>query len=187
MTVSFKQFTTFLSAAEGEHSPEKLDEIWKSIFQRKKEGEEGELDDDTKDGIKKVDAAKKKTYGVKDMLDKKKADAEARKKELQKKRDDAWDRARENANRSPGATVSARSQHANDRRANLTWNESKEAYSSAAHGDWVDDAKGAGYTVKKVSGNLMDGDQTWHAFNEKNQKVGEFTEAEEGRGGWLTT
>lgn len=61
--------------------------------------------------------------------------------------------------------------------------EGKESYSSENY--WKDDAKELGYKVKKLSGDLMKGDQTWGAFNKKDKKVGEFTEKEEGRGGWL--
>lgn len=62
--------------------------------------------------------------------------------------------------------------------------EGKRAYSS--HDYWKDDAEEAGFKVKKLSGELSKGNQTWGAFNEKDVKVGEFTEEEEGRGGWLT-
>lgn len=65
----------------------------------------------------------------------------------------------------------------------LALHEKKQAYSS--DGYWMDDAKEAGYTVKKVSGSLMTGDQTWVAYDKTGKKVGEFTEKEEGRGGWL--
>jgi len=61
--------------------------------------------------------------------------------------------------------------------------EGKRAYSS--EGDWKDDAEEAGFKVKKLSGELENGNQTWGAFNDKDEKVGEFTEEEEGRGGWL--
>jgi len=63
-------------------------------------------------------------------------------------------------------------------------NEGKQSYSDQSY--WKDDAKEAGYKVKKLSGNLMDGDQTWGAFKD-DKKMGEFTEKEEGRGGWLIT
>jgi len=63
-------------------------------------------------------------------------------------------------------------------------NEGKQSYSDQSY--WKDDAKEAGYKVKKLSGNVMDGDQTWGAFKD-DKKVGEFTEKEEGRGGWLMT
>lgn len=61
--------------------------------------------------------------------------------------------------------------------------EGKRAYSSENY--WKDDAKEAGYKVKKLSGDVSSGDQTWGAFNDQDEKVGEFTEKEEGRGGWL--
>ena len=61
--------------------------------------------------------------------------------------------------------------------------EGRTAYSS--EGFWKKDAEAAGYAVKKLSGNLKDGDQTWGAFDTNDKKVGEFTEKEEGRGGWL--
>lgn len=61
--------------------------------------------------------------------------------------------------------------------------EGKTTYSSQSY--WKGDAEAAGYTIKKLSGELSDGDQTWGAFNDKDEKVGEFTEKEENRGGWL--
>ena len=61
--------------------------------------------------------------------------------------------------------------------------EGKVAYSSESY--WKGDAEEAGYKIKKLSGELMKGNQTWGAFNDKDEKVGEFTEEEEGRGGWL--
>jgi len=180
MTVSFKQFTTFLAASDGEHTQEKLDEIWKSIFAKKQEEED-------EDDAKKV----KTMSGVmtaKERLEAKKKKEEERKKELQKKRDDAWNAARERAQ--GGQSRSARSAHADDRRGSLSWmreamlEEGRESYSD--EGYWKDDAKAAGYKIKKLSGNLEDGDQTWGAFD-GDTKMGEFTEAEDGRGGWLKT
>ena len=61
--------------------------------------------------------------------------------------------------------------------------EGRTAYSS--EGVWKKDAEAAGYAVKKLSGNLADGDQAWGAFDDNDKKVGEFTEKEECRGGWL--
>jgi hypothetical protein len=61
--------------------------------------------------------------------------------------------------------------------------EGRTPYSSESY--WKGDAKSAGYTVKKVSGNLSDGDQTWAAYDDADKKVGEFTEKEDNRGGWL--
>lgn len=60
--------------------------------------------------------------------------------------------------------------------------EGKEAYSQEEY--WKDDAKVAGYKIKKLSGNLMSGDQTWGAFKE-DKKMGEFSETEDKRSGWL--
>ena len=60
--------------------------------------------------------------------------------------------------------------------------EAKESYSDATY--WKDDAKAAGFKIKKLLGNMEDGDQTWGAFD-GDKKVGEFTEEETGRGGWL--
>jgi len=59
--------------------------------------------------------------------------------------------------------------------------EGKQTYSN--EGSWKEDAEEAGFKVKKLSGEVADGDQTWGAFDEHDKKVGEFTEAEEG--GWL--
>jgi hypothetical protein len=61
--------------------------------------------------------------------------------------------------------------------------EGKQPYSSESY--WKGDAEEKGYKVKKLSGDVMKGDQTWGAFNDQDEKVGEFTEKEEGRGGWL--
>lgn len=61
--------------------------------------------------------------------------------------------------------------------------EGKRAYSSESY--WKGDAEEAGYKIKKLSGDVTNGDQTWGAFNDKDEKVGEFTEKEDGRGGWL--
>lgn len=61
--------------------------------------------------------------------------------------------------------------------------EGKRAYSSESY--WKGDAEEAGYKIKKLSGDQMKGDQTWGAFNDQDEKVGEFTEKEDGRGGWL--
>lgn len=173
MTVSFKQFSTFIDASEGEQAPEKLDEIWKSIFAKKKEDEE----DDAK--------SKSKVITAKDQLEKKKKAEEERRKELERKRNQSWLSAKEQAEgraRSPGK--SDRDEYALHRTMKeATLNERKTSYSD--EGYWKDDAKAAGYKVKKVSGNLMDGDQTWVALNDKDEKVGEFTEKEEDRGGWL--
>ena len=59
-----------------------------------------------------------------------------------------------------------------------------EAKRYSSHGYWAADAKELGYRVKKVSGDLMKGNLTWQAFKDQ-KKVGEFTEKEENRGGWL--
>lgn len=61
--------------------------------------------------------------------------------------------------------------------------EGKRAYSSESY--WKGDAEEAGYKIKKLSGDVTNGDQTWGAFNDKDEKVGEFTEKEDVRGGWL--
>lgn len=173
MTVSFKQFATFIKAAEGEQAPEKLDEIWKSIFAKKKEEEE-----------ENEASSKSKVITAKDQLEKKKKAEEERKKELQRRRDQSWLSAKDQAEGRKSFGKSDRDEYALHRSVREdTLTERKTSYSE--EGYWKDDAKAAGYKVKKISGNLMDGDQTWCAYDEDDNKVGEFTEKEEGRGGWL--
>ena len=58
--------------------------------------------------------------------------------------------------------------------------EGKKTYTSQTY--WKGDAEAAGFTVKKLSGDATKGDQSWGAFNEADEKVGEFAEKE---GGWL--
>lgn len=58
--------------------------------------------------------------------------------------------------------------------------EGKKTYTSQTY--WKGDAESAGFTVKKLSGDATKGDQSWGAFNEADEKVGEFAEKE---GGWL--
>ena len=53
-----------------------------------------------------------------------------------------------------------------------------------AYSDWADAAEGANYKVKKLSGERLKTNQTWAAFNENDEKVGEFAE-EPDRKGWL--
>ncbi len=176
MTVSFKQFSTFLSASEGIASPEKLDEIFGKIF-GKPEDKEAKLD---------------KLNTAKDALELKKQKDAERKKELERKRNEAWLNAKERADRKvePTGHGSHRDDYAQHRATmgsstrlgDSRLREGKQSYSE--HGYWSDDAKAAGYKIKKLSGNLEDGDQTWGAFDD-DKKVGEFTEKEEGRGGWL--
>jgi uncharacterized protein with von Willebrand factor type A (vWA) domain len=177
MTISFKQFSTFLTQARGEDAPEKLDEIFGKIF-GKEEDKEGK---------------KNQVLTAKELLAKKKEKEEERKKELQKKRDEDWIRAKERAEggRSKGYPTVSRSDrddYALHRQMKenllLIITENKITYSPDDHGSWTDDAKAAGYKVKKVSGNLKDGDQSWCAYDEDDNKVGEFTES--GKGGWLS-
>lgn len=233
MSVSFKQFSTYLKEIEGIESPERLDEIFGRIFGKPEDKE----------------AKKNQVLTAKDVLARKKEKEEERRKELRKKNDETWLRAKERAEgrSKPGrsdrdeyqlhrtveeaqssdlkrstaedpekiakakdAVKKAKKALADHQKTydggtgareralqaeldkavaklkKLTEDqltERKQAYSS--HGYWVDDAKAAGYKIKKLSGNLMDGDQTWGAFDENDDKVGEFTEKEEGRGGWL--
>ena len=244
MTVSFKQFSTFVKRTEGEVTQAQIDEAWSDIFRKKKE----EADDEEDKDKPKVLSAKDK---LKKAAEDKKKKEEERKKELQKKRDEAWQRAKDHAEgRKPSTPFGRRDDYAlhkmhegketyadfavwkkaakklklsdKDKQflakhstpdgkysgtSNLAdtsgkivarWNtktqkgwilsealqEGKQSYSD--EGYWKDDAKEAGFKIKKLSGNLENGDQTWGAFD-GDKKMGEFTEKEDGRGGWLIT
>jgi hypothetical protein len=142
-----------------------LDEIFGKIFGKEEDKEE----------------KKNQVLTAKDVLAKKKEKAEERKKELQRKRDEEFLRAKERLER-PSGSPGRRDEYALHR----SIKEEKTTYSNAAENDWKDDALAAGYKIKKLSGNLKDGDQTWGAFSGE-EKMGEFTEKEEGRGGWLLT
>jgi hypothetical protein len=172
MTVSFKQFTSFLAAvSDGDHTDQQLDEIWDKILGKKKEEQD-----------EKEQGSKSKVLTLKDKIAKDKEKAEQRKKELQAQRDkaflDAKDRA-EGRKKTPSSRYD-RDDYAIHRQVR----EGKESFTDEGH--WKEAAQSAGFKVKKLSGNLMDGDQTWGAFD-GDKKVGEFTEQEEGRGGWLMT
>lgn len=182
MTVSFKQFSTFLDQAEGEHSPEKLDEIWDKILGKRKE------DEDKKDK-RELTAQEKKAKGLvltaKDRLELQKDEAEKRKKMLKKHQDEVFARSKERAEGpAPRHGKSDRDDYALHRSMKEEKSLRKTSYSDESY--WKDDAKEAGYKVKKLSGDLMKGDQTWGAFD-GDKKMGEFTEKEEGRGGWLVS
>lgn len=165
MTVSFKKFATFLSASEGEQSPEKLDEIWSKIF-AKKEADKEEVDK----------TSKSKVLTAKERLEKKKEEEQERKKELQKKRDDAWARAKEQASGTTRATSSARgAAYARDDYAIQRVRESLESKA-----EWEEKAQAAGFKIKKLSGD--NGDQVWGAFD-GDKKMGEFSE--EDNSGWI--
>lgn len=182
MTVSFKKFTQFLAASEGVQSPDQLDEIWSSIFAKK------QADKDDADG-----KDKNKVLTAKERLEKKKKEEEERKAGLRKKRDDEWAKAKHQAERGTAASLrpsydrTSRDDYALHRNeaqaaARNQVIEGKESYSDASY--WKDDAKAAGFKIKKLLGSMEDGDQTWGAFD-GDKKVGEFTEEETGRGGWL--
>lgn len=106
MTISFKKFTTFLAASEGEQSPEKLDEIWSKIF-AKKEADKEEDEKSKKD--------KNKVLTAKERLEKKKKEEEDRKAELRKRRDTEWAAAKERTERgsSPSKATFGRSDRDN--------------------------------------------------------------------------
>ena len=180
MTVSFKQFSTFLKRTEGDLTQDQIDEAWADIF-RKKQDDQDKKDNDSK---RELTPAEKKKKGMvlsaKERLELKKEEEKERKKELEKKRDAAWARAKDNAEgRGKETPYGRRDDYALHR-----MHEGKQSYSD--EGYWKDDAKEAGYKVKKLSGDIMKGDQTWGAFD-GDKKMGEFTEKEDGRGGWLIT
>jgi hypothetical protein len=178
--ISFKQFSSFLAQSRGEHEPEKLDEIFGKIFGKEEDKE----------------AKKNQVITAKDLRARKKEKEEERKKELQRKRDEDFLKAKERAEGGgsrgyPTGRLGGRSDrddYALHRQMKenllLVVTEGRTSYSD--QGYWKDDAKAAGYKVKKVSGNLQDGDQTWCAYDDTDKKVGEFTEKEDGRGGWLS-
>lgn len=174
--ITFKQFATYLSDAEGK-SEDQLDELWSQIFGKKKKEEEDDEDDKKSGG---------KFLTAKDLERKRKELADRRKSELNKKRDDEWQKAKdrlENARSNNGPRSSRHDDtiwHAG--MANKLRESKKTAYSD--EGYWKDEAKEKGYKIRKLSGDMMKGDQTWGAFD-GDKKVGEFTEKEEGRGGWL--
>jgi hypothetical protein len=185
MTVSFKQFSTFIKRTEGELTQAQIDEAWADIFKRRAAEKDAKDSEDSEEG-----ADKNKVMSAKDKLAQKakdkKAEDEARRKELQKKRDQAWLDAKERAEtRKPVSTTPTSNRNSRDEyqlhRGRMA-TEGKTSYSDEDY--WKDGAKAKGYKIKKLSGNLNSGDQTWGAFD-GDKKMGEFTEQEEGRGGWL--
>lgn len=166
MTVSFKQFSDFLQRTRGDLTQDQIDEAWADVFRKREEEAEHENSD------------KGHVLTAKERLDQrakeKKEKEEERKKELQKRRDQAYLDAKERAaQRKPQPAYGQRDNF------NKAMSEGKTSYSE--EGSWKDGAKAKGYKVKKLSGDLSNGDQTWGAFD-GDQKVGEFKENDRG---WL--
>lgn len=162
MTVSFKQFNSFVEA-----TPDQIDEIF---------GRLGGRPEDKEGKMNALNSAKQK------LIDKKAAEAE-RKKDLEEKRNKAWLDAKERAEGrgKPEPKYGKNDEYTMHRQmqAKARMSEDKQAFDD--QNEWTTASKQAGLVVKKVSGNIGDGDQCWHAFKD-DQKVGEFSEQNEG---WL--
>jgi hypothetical protein len=171
MTVSFKQFSTFISQAEGVNAPEQLDEIWAKIMGKKQE------DSDEKD---------RKTYGkvltAKEKAELKKkeiADAEeARKKALRDKRDAEWAKAKERTELSTRRTPGKGEHRSQEVGWHNSFNEGQEHFDRKDQ--WEKAANAAGLKVKKLN------DNKWGAFKD-DEKVGELKDLGSRFDGWLVT
>lgn len=172
MTVSFKNFTAFLVAAEGERSHDRLSEIWDRIIAGKKEKEDEDKAETDKVNKTRVLTAKERLEKKKEEEAQKKKD---RKAELEAKREENFQRARETAMNGPrkSGKRDEYSQHA-------ALKEGRESYDDMS--TWKEAAKAAGYKVKKLAGDADSGDQSWGAF-EEDVKKGVFSEQDEN--GWL--
>lgn len=170
MTVSFKQFSTFLAQSEGETSHEKLDEIWNKILGKKKEDQ----DEKDKKAYPQVMTAKEK---AEEKKKKEKEAADSRKSTLQKKRDDDWAKAKERiemGTQRPGKNDAHRGELAWHR----SFNEGQDHFTRREA--WEKAANSAGLKIKKLN------DTKWGAFRD-DEKVGELKDLGSRCDGWLIT
>ena len=165
MPVSFKQFSTFLSSTSDATTPEELNEVFGRLF-----GKEPDVED-----------KRAKVLTAKDLLAKKKEKEEERKRELQRKRDEAFLQAKERIEGGKSGPTRLGRSDRDEYALHRQIKEERNSFTSQA--EWKDAASAEGYTVKKLSGNAEDGDQTWCAYDKTDAKVGEYSESDEG--GWL--